>query len=456
MAYYCQKDKQELKNTAFVCKLCETAYHPSCIRFHKTKNSKGEYVECTAGFNVVDLKSSKVMEVDEQQDMIPLGANNKDEQTTVGVTNTNNCDSGRGDSSRIKRKTTDDDVRDEERLRQLIQNTIRAEVRPLIKKIDVLQNEIVESKQEVIALKQKINELSIENTLLRNNNKNTKVTNNNVASVSYASVAQKKRDEAVLVVKPVNADVTPQGNINKNKNENLNCVKSNINVKELGVGVKSIKEKNNGTVVVKFKNVNDKEKLQKTVVDKIGDQFKVQAPKVQKKFVKILYIDNEEATLTDEQLVDDIISQNKLIECCEKIEMKIVKRIKNDKKHDFSVIVEVNSELQKILLSMEKVSLGWKQCKVIEHINLIRCFKCCGFNHYANECKREKTCGKCGGTHDSKDCQLTSLKCTNCAHKNKKKNANSINDDKHNAFDKKCPIYINLVEKQKKREEENI
>jgi len=132
---------------------------------------------------------------------------------------------------------------------------------------------------------------------------------------------------------------------------------SSHNVKELGVGVKSIKEKNNGTVVVNFKNVNDKDKLQKKVVDKIGNQFKVQAPKAQKKFVKIVYIDNDEATLTDEQLVNDIIQQNDLTDCCEKIEMKIVKRIVNDKKKDFNVIVEVNSELQKVLLYMEKVSL---------------------------------------------------------------------------------------------------
>jgi len=32
---------------------------------------------------------------------------------------------------------------------------------------------------------------------------------------------------------------------------------------------------------------------------------------------------------------------------------------------------------------------------------------------------------------------------------------NSINDDKHNAYDKKCPIYIKLAESYKKRSEEN-
>lgn len=445
-----------------MCKKCELAFHPSCVRFHKGENSKGELVECTAGYIAIDVENSKVMEIEEQQDTIPLESYTNDVQTTVEDTSADNSDSGRDGSSRTvkKRKRNDDDASDEERLQQLIQSTIRAEVRPLLKKIEKLQNEVAESRNEIISLKQKINELSIDNTLLQNCNKscdkNVKVNNSNVASVSYANVAQKRNDEAVLVVRPVNADVTSQGNLDRNKNGNLNSVKAGINVKELGVGVKSITEKNNGTVVVKFKNVIDKEKLQKNVVAKIGEQFKVQAPKVQKKFVKIVYIDNEEATLTDEQLVDDIIHQNNLSEYCEKLEMRIVKRIINDKKNDFSVIVETNPELQKILIFLEKVSLGWKQCKVIEHVNIIRCFKCCGFNHYAKECKREKTCGKCGGAHDSKVCQSTNLKCTNCEHRNKKKNSNSINDDKHNAFDKKCPILTNLIEKQKKREEENI
>lgn len=343
-----------------------------------------------------------------------------------------------------------------ERLCKLIQRCVSAEVHPLIKKIDALQTEMVESKNEIISLKQLIKKLTNgnENTLLQKCNNNVQIDGGNIASVSYANVLQKKKSEAVLVVKPVNANINTQSKANKK--ENLNNVNANINVKELVVGIKSIKESNNGTVVVKFKNVSDKDKLQKNVVDKIGDQFKVQAPKIQKKYVKIVYIDNEEATLTDEQLVNDIIKQNKLRECLEKVEMKIVKRIVNDKKSDFNIIVEINLELQNVLLFMEKVSIGWKQYKVIEHVNIIRCFKCSGFNHYANECKREITCSKCGGAHSSKNCQSMELKCTNCANKNKKKNNNDpINDDKHNAFDKKCPIYIKLTENYKKRIEEN-
>jgi len=411
--YDCYKCKKDIVTVVHYCGVCKRAYHPGCTRPHKIKNSRDELVLYKGEFAIIYLKQSEMEMGDDE-----LFGKDRDEQhgTFKQITNDD------GAHKQLKRMREDEDLhdrdaRDRDNLRQLIQTSISAEVRPLIKKIDALQNQIVESNNEIVSLKQMINKLASENTLLRKSGNNDQI-GSNCENVSYANVVQKKKAEAVLVVKPVNADVATRGSVNKNVN--LNSVKANVSVKELGVGVKSIKEKNNGTVIVKFKNVNDKDKLQKNVVDKIGNQFKVQAPKAQKKYVKIIYIDNDEATLTDEQLVNDIIQQNDLIDCCEKIEMKIVKRNFNDKKKDFNVIVEVNSELQKILLHMEKVSLGWKQCKVIEHVNLIRCFKCCGFNHYARECKREITCGRCGDVHSSKECQSTNLKCMNCALNNKK------------------------------------
>lgn len=443
MIYTCYKDKAVIKSVVLLCKSCRLAFHPKCIKYHNAVNDKGELVPCTAGYSEIDQKTGKIRDYNQQDDGV-----------TPMETSTEN-------SSARKRRRTDDDANDEELLRALIQNCMRQEVSPLITKIDELQNEIMESKNEIIALKQTVAKLTNENSLLlQKSNINSKVNVENVSKSAsvYANVARKKNAETVLVVKPVTDDITQQGDATKKgkKNENLKNVKSNINVKELGIGVKSIKEKNNGTVVLKLNNVNDKEKLQKKVADKIGDQFKVQAPKVKKKFVKIVYIDSDETTLTDEQLINDIVKQNDLKDCCEKIEIKIVKRIVNNKKSDFSVIAEVNPELQKVLLFMEKISLGWKQCKVIEHLNVSRCFKCCGYNHYAKECKRELACGKCGDAHSTKTCEKTDLKCTNCAHKNKKKNNNDKVDDKHNAFDKKCPIYIKIAESYKKREIENI
>lgn len=458
MVHICFKDHQKVRKVVLVCKGCGVACHPRCRVFHKVLNKKGEMVLCTAGYTEIDQKEGTTQDFIETEDIsTPMDSSDSTQQTTSGVTtpevsNRDNTDN----SCTRKRRRTDDDMDDNDALRAIIQKCMQQEVNPLINSIDDL-------KKEIIALKKTVTKLTNENSLLVNkSNVNTIVNvengnNNNSPYVSYANVAKKKKAETVIVVKPVTDDAAPQGDPTKkvNKNDNLNSVKSSVNVRELGIGVKSIKEKSNGTIVLKLNNVNDKEKLQKKFSDNIGNQFKVQAPKAKKKFIKIVYIDNEESKLSDEQLVSGIVKQNNLKDYCEKIEMKIVKRIVNDKKSDFSVIAEVNPELQKVLLFIEKISLGWKQCKVVEHINVIRCFKCCGYNHYASECKRDLTCGKCGGAHSTKACEKTAVKCTNCAHKNKKKNNDKV-DDKHSAFDKKCPIYIKIADSYKKRESENI
>lgn len=176
-------------------------------------------------------------------------------------------DNSNGMNYKRKRKAIDEcnddneEANDEERLHQLIQDTIKEEVRPLIKKIDALLNEIVESKCEIVNLKKIINRLTNENSILQTKNNNNQVESSKV-KVTYANVVENKNTEAVIVVKPVGVEVDLHGNVNVNKkNINLNNIKNNINVKELGVGITSIKEKNNGTVIVRCKNVNDRDKL---------------------------------------------------------------------------------------------------------------------------------------------------------------------------------------------------
>lgn len=110
-----------------------------------------------------------------------------------------------------------------------------------------------------------------------------------------------------------------------------------------------------------------------------------------------------------------------------------------------------------MLLFLEKVYLGWKHCRVIEYNNLPRCFKCCGFNHYAKECKGQLTCFKCGGSHNGKECKSEKSECVNCVKKyNKLKDKSDFDIEslKHNAYSKNCPVYVALIEKQKKRESE--
>ncbi|XP_014229090.1 uncharacterized protein LOC106653938 [Trichogramma pretiosum] len=111
------------------------------------------------------------------------------------------------------------------------------------------------------------------------------------------------------------------------------------------------------------------------------------------------------------------------------------------KKHR-SCIIELKPEFRAILMNRKRVNIGWMSCRIDDHINVLQCFKCNGFNHTKDNCEETApTCGKCAGTHLSSECTESSvLHCINC------EKAGSTNVE-HAATDKsKCPILRKKVE----------
>ena len=59
----------------------------------------------------------------------------------------------------------------------------------------------------------------------------------------------------------------------------------------------------------------------------------------------------------------------------------------------------------------------------------LRCFKCNGFGHTANVCKKNVSCTKCAEEHKKDECINMDIKCSNC------------NSTDHGALDRNCPIF---------------
>jgi hypothetical protein len=88
--------------------------------------------------------------------------------------------------------------------------------------------------------------------------------------------------------------------------------------------------------------------------------------------------------------------------------------------------------------------IGWNICKVYEHVNVLRCFKCGGFNHTSEKCKEDvsKCLNCCEEGHDEKDCNNNSV-CVNCLKLNKSNNLNLKVD--HSRFNYSCEVYKKQV-----------
>lgn len=88
-----------------------------------------------------------------------------------------------------------------------------------------------------------------------------------------------------------------------------------------------------------------------------------------------------------------------------------------------------------------KLFIGYDYCDVYDSIDIRRCFKCNGFNHFSSHCSIAKhICPRCGEEHPVNDCKAQTLKCINCV-KLQASNKDSSLDTNHAAWDNRCPIY---------------
>jgi len=102
------------------------------------------------------------------------------------------------------------------------------------------------------------------------------------------------------------------------------------------------------------------------------------------------------------------------------------------------------------MLEEEKIKIGWKICKVQNYIGILRCFKCCGYYHFAKDCTKEEICGICAEKHATKGCKREIKKCVNCEEKIKVFKIKNLNLN-HSPFDTDCLCYKKKMEKQKSR-----
>lgn len=138
-------------------------------------------------------------------------------------------------------------------------------------------------------------------------------------------------------------------------------------------------------------------------------------------------------------LVNMIRGQNKCI-FSEDSEFECVGINKVKKKENkYYAVLQVDQELYKRIINNGYLFIGYNACPVYDAIDVMQCFKCCGFHHISNNCHNAIACPKCAG-HQVKDCTAENLKCVNCLNQKDKSNLSLSN---HAAWDKKCcPIYI--------------
>ncbi|KAG7196414.1 hypothetical protein KM043_018822 [Ampulex compressa] len=107
-------------------------------------------------------------------------------------------------------------------------------------------------------------------------------------------------------------------------------------------------------------------------------------------------------------------------------------------------VLEVAPEIRRKILAKERVNIGWMSCKVRDHLQVSRCFKCQSYGHIAKHCKAaEEICKQCSKSgHRGSDCPEADKKavCINCK--------KSHREFHHKAGSKKCPSHVAALERK--------
>ena len=88
------------------------------------------------------------------------------------------------------------------------------------------------------------------------------------------------------------------------------------------------------------------------------------------------------------------------------------------------------------LLQLGKIRIGWVVCRIREHAEFARCFRCLGYGHGFRGCRnpdRKNACWRCGATGHLARCCKATPRCLTCLDRGDK-------DIAHAAGGRSCPV----------------
>lgn len=215
---------------------------------------------------------------------------------------------------------------------------------------------------------------------------------------------------------------------------------------------------NEGDLKIECLTKEDSNQLKEIIEKDLNANFTIKENSELKPKIKVVGL-KKHIPFSNDELEEDLIMRNDL--ACGIEDVRLVKRIANEKYKDESIIFEVNPKVFSKLMKRQYVFLGTQRLNVSEHIHIRRCGNCLEYNHGTKDCKQKgKSCGKCGkGSHVSSSCGEEIERCQNCVKRNeslKNKMKNDFDEEmkfdvQHSIYSKECPVYCELVKSVKRR-----
>lgn len=219
-------------------------------------------------------------------------------------------------------------------------------------------------------------------------------------STSYAEKVASAAPVGKIIVKP------------KDLAQSSTMTKSEIikNVDTLGSGaiVTAAREVRNGGIVLDCQN---SEVFKKMAVEKLSERYDVNEIKKLNPRIRVVGMSSD----VDKSLVIPyLVKANPLIFENES-GCHIVKYGPTRKNADvFQATIQLDVASYKRAVAAKHVLVGLDRCGVFGAIDVIRCFRCNGYNHISTSCTQDQSCPRCAGPHRLEECKSEALRCSNC------------------------------------------
>lgn len=177
--------------------------------------------------------------------------------------------------------------------------------------------------------------------------------------------------------------------------------------------VKSVRKTKNGEILVELdKGTKDQEKFSETLKTALGEEATVLS--ISKK-ISLEIRDMDDMTTVEEVT----LALNKALKKGENLpEIHKISVLGPNARGLKLAIIEIKDLHARELLKMERLKIGWVNCRIRIRPTVKQCYRCLGYGHVAKGCQKEEKkncCYKCGlEGHLSKNCS-NNPRCLACA-----------------------------------------
>ena len=297
--------------------------------------------------------------------------------------------------------------------------------------------------QKINLLETKVNSMESkldEITTLLKNNQNKQPRNSDSKPTLKPNTIWQDKEKLATVKAPVPRSVLVVKNTNDVEKDCSNLSKVEAAMKDNDISVSQSYKNKSGDLVVVCETKDIRDEL-KNIVSSSNTEMILNAPSERRPSITIVGLPKE---YSKDELIQMLAMQNGFIkqfaksnDINEHIQIFSVRPLKNNP-DKFQIFANVSNTLRDgFRYFKDKVTLGLSSCRVYDRYYIKRCNNCQEFGHYMKDCPTPltHTCGKCSGSHMTKDCSSYDTKCINCT-------KNKILDTHHHTYSFKCPSLV--------------